>query len=127
MGIINSMRRQNAIYWPPAVPDDYGRPTHGAFVELVIVNGVNYRVRWEDSAKTYIDSQGTTRVSNAVVYVPRLPDDSEVSVGGFLWLGDAADLVDEDVPLNNPGAYEVQRFDALPNLKATQTLRTAYL
>lgn len=127
MGIINRMRKQNAIYWPPSTPDNFGRPTSGTLVELILDGADNYRVRWEDRIETFIDQYGTTQVSNAVVYVPQLPDGSDVTVGGYLWLGDIGDLTDEVVPLNNPGAYEVRRFDILPDLKNREKLRTAYL
>lgn len=127
MSLINRMRKQNAIYWPPSTLDNYGRPASGTLVELVLDGSTNYRVRWEDKIETFVNQQGTTQVSNAVVYVPLLPDGSEIAVGGYLWLGDRGDLTDEAVPLNNPGAYEIRRFDKLPNLKVTETLRTAYL
>jgi hypothetical protein len=122
------MRKQNAIYWPPASVDDFGREAHGALVELILVpGGSNFRVRWEDKNEEFLDAAGTTRHSNAVVYCPVLPGGSEVAVGGFLWLGNRNDLTDEAVPRDNPGAYEVRRFDKLPNLRATEFLRTAYL
>jgi len=127
VGIISRMRKQNAVYWPPAVPDDFGRPGYGSLVELTLADDVNSRVRWEDKAEQFLDAQGTTQISNAVVFVPVLLDGSEVVVGGFLWLGDRADLTDEADPRNNEGAFEVRRVDKLPNLKATEFLRTAYL
>lgn len=127
MGIISSSRRQNAIYWPPGRVDGFGRPTSGVLVELVITSGSNYRVRWEDTVEDFLDAAGTTQLSKALVYVPLLPDGTEVQTGGFLWLGDRSDLADSTVPLNNPKAYEVRRFDKLPNLRATEILRTAYL
>ena len=128
MGIISKMRKQNAIYWPPSTFDDYGHPVSAPLVELVLVpGGANFRVRWEDKAEQYLDTKGTTRTSSSVVYVPRLPDGSEVTPGGFLWLGNAADLTDPLNPSGNPGAGEVMRFEKLPNLKNTQQLRTAYL
>lgn len=126
MSIISKMRRQNAIYWPPAAPDDFGRPAPGALVELTLVGG-NYRVRWEDKAKQFLDKTGAVQMSNAVVYVPLLPDGTEVQLGGYLWLGDRADLVSESDPRLNPGAYEIKDFDKLPNLKNTESLRTCYL
>ena len=127
MGIISRMRKQNAIYWPPATEDNFGRAGSGALVELTLDSGVNSRVRWEDKAEEFVDAAGTTQQSNAVVYVPRLPGGDEVEVGGWLWLGDRGDLTDEVVPGNNIGAYKVQRLDKLPTLKATEYLRTAYL
>lgn len=128
MGIISKMRKQNAIYWPPSTFDDYGHPVSAPFVELVLVPGVgNFRVRWEDKSEQYLDAIGTTRTSSSVVYVPRLPDGTEVAVGGFLWLGDAADLTDPLAPSGNPGASEIKRFEKLPNLKNSQQLRTVML
>lgn len=120
------MRKQNAIYWPPATADSFGRRGFGALVELVNVGG-NYRVRWEDSTKEYITPDGTAKVSNALVYVPRLPDGSEITIGGYLWLGDRADLTSESDPRANDGAFEVQRFDKLPDLKSKEFLRTCYV
>lgn len=128
MGIIKSMRKQNAVYWPPSTVDGFGRRSFGTAVALVLADdGANYRVRWEGRVEEFIDPQGTTRMSNAVVYVPRLPDTGEIVNGGYLWLGDLADLTDADVPLNNEGAYEIRRVDSMPNLKNSETLRTVYL
>jgi hypothetical protein len=127
MGIISKMRKQNAIYWPPAGVDDFGRESHGTPIELTLADGVNSRVRWEDKIEEFVDAEGTTQQSNAVVYVPALPGGGEVRTGGHLWLGDRADLTDEANPENNEGAYPVRRMDKLPNLKATEYLRTVYL
>lgn len=127
MSLITNMRKQAAIYWPPAGTDDYGKPKQGDLVELVRSDDGNFQVRWEDVSQEFTDTQGTTRTSNALVYVPLLPDGSEVVPGGFLWLGNRSDLVNETNPGKNPGIHEVKRFDKLPTLKATETLRTAYL
>ena len=127
MSLIDRMRRQNAIYWPPSTADDFGRPGSARLVELTLVGGVNSRVRWEDKAKEFLDAQGTTVVSQAVVFVPPLPGGGEVALGGWLWLGDRVDLVSEADPHVNEGAYEVRGFEKMPNLKTTEFLRTVYL
>ena len=128
MGILSKMRKQNAIYWPPAEADDFGKMSHGPLVELILIpGGKNYRVRWEERIDEFLDAKGTTALSSAVVYVPKLPDGSEIVVGGYLWLGDRSDLIDEAEPRNNPNAYEILRADTLPNFKASDYLRTAYL
>lgn len=121
MSLITRMRRQDAIYWPPSDADGYGRPTVGVFVEL--------KVRWEGRVEEFTDREGTTHISNAVVYVPELPSGSEVEVevGGWMFLGGRYDLEDEDDPRANPGAYEVRRVDHLPNLRNTEKLRAVYL
>jgi hypothetical protein len=121
------MRRQNAIYWPPSTPDDYGKQSFGSLVELTLADGVNSRVRWEDREEEFVDTTGTAAVSSSVVYCPVLPGGGEVEIGGFIWLGDRADLTDESVPRNNAGAAEIRMVEKLPNLKASEFLRTAYL
>lgn len=121
------MRRQNAIYWPPGAYDGFGNPAMGALVELTLAGGTNNRVRWEESTQEFQTRDGTVQQSMAVVYVPVLPGGGEVQEGGYLWLGNRADLTDEDDPRLNPGAYAVRRFDKLPTLKATEYLRTVYL
>lgn len=126
MALISSMRRQVAIYWPPASANDYGETGFRPLVELVLA-GKNYRVRWEDRVEEFVDVTGTLQKSRAVVYVPRLPDGSEVAPGGYLWLGARGDLVSETVPADNAGAGVIKRFDMLPTLKANDFLRTVYL
>ena len=127
MSIINRMRKQSAIYWPPGGTDTYGRPLVGQLVELIRTPAGNYRVRWEDRVAEYIDLEGTEKRSHAVVYVPVLPNGGEVEVGGWLWLGLRAELQDETDPTNNDGAYQVSRVDHLPDLRNRRTLRTVYL
>jgi hypothetical protein len=127
MSIITRMRRQDAIYWPPGEPDDYGHCSFGELVELVQVGGVNYRVRWEDRVEEFIDAAGTLTRSRAVVFVPVLPSGGEIVVGGYLLLGPRGSLVSEIEPQRNVGACEVRRVDYLPNLKNTERLRTVYL
>ena len=127
MSLITRMRKQNAIYWPPATVDDFGYPTFNRLVALTATGSINSCVRWEGSVQEFLGVDGTMCASNAVVYVPALPDGSEIAVGGYLWLGDRMDLEDEATPTNNVGAYEIKRVDKLPTLKATEFLRTVYL
>lgn len=127
MSLITRMRRQNAVYWPPAGPNDFGKQSFGTLVELTLGGGVNSRVRWEDREEEFVDAAGTVVMSSSVVYCPALPGGGEVEIGGFLWLGDRTDLTDETEPGNNDGAAEIRMVDKLPNLKASEFLRTAYL
>lgn len=128
MRILTKMRRQAAIYWPPGgTPDSYGRPGVGPLVELTLQAGGNYRVRWEAVVEEYRSADGTVLQSAAKVYCPRLPDGSEVQVGGWLWLGAVGGLASTTVPQANPGAYPVKRFDMLPTFRGTKWLRCAWL
>lgn len=121
------MRRQDAIYWPPGPVDSYGRLTVGPLVELVSTSSVNYRVRWEDKVEEFVDREGTTQASTAVVCVGVLPDGSDVALGGWLWLGRRTDLTSEVDPRENSGAFEVRRVEHSPDLRATKILRMVYL
>jgi len=128
MRIICDMRRQNAIYWPPAGVDGFGHKTFGPLVELIFTKPTgNHRVRWKDRTEEFLDATGTIQRSNAVVHVPRLPGGGEVEVGGFLWLGVRNDLTDEQVPQNNPEAFEIRRVDKIPTFGNDQQIRKAYL
>jgi len=110
MGLITRMRRQTAVYWPPATPavDEYGHAAYGTAVEL--------SCRWEDVAKEFTDPAGAKKTSTSLVYVGQ-----DLVIGGKLYLGE---LTDSPAAVD---AWTVQQFDKLPNLKNTETLRTAYL
>lgn len=116
MALIDSMRRQTCVYWALAAEsrDAYGDPVYIAAVELT--------VRWEDVLIEFVDINGTTLMSNAIVYTG-----VDVVPGGVLMLGELTDVTDANVPKENTGAFEIMRFDKLPNLRNTKFLRTAYL
>ena len=75
-----------------------------------------------EAIEEFLDAGGTKILSNAVVYVDR-----DVDVGGVLMLGELTDITDETNVKENDGAWEIKRYDKLPNLKNTEYLRTAYL
>lgn len=114
MSIITRMRKQTAVYWPVGSTNEYGQPVYGTPVEI--------EVRWEDKTEEFMDAEGETHMSKALVYVDR-----EVDVGGVLLLGSLSSSVDQDDPKANDGAWEIRRYEALPNFKATEFLRTVYL
>ncbi len=113
---------QKAVYWALLGTDsagvvdydDYGQPQHTDPVEI--------NCRWEEITIEFLDAQGTRQLSNARVYVGQ-----DVDIGGVLMLGELADVTDENNPKENDDAWEIRRFEKLPNLKNTQFLRTAYL
>lgn len=121
MSIISRMRKQTAVYWALEGAesggndfDDFGQP--------LLTTPIEIKCRWEAKTVEFIDAKGTRQLSNAVVYV-----DQDVDVGGVLMLGELTDIVNEDTPKENDDAWEIRRFDDLPNLKATEFLKTAYL
>jgi len=121
MGIITRMLRQTCVYWALAFMesggiafDDYGQP--------IVTDPVELDCRWEDVNEEFIDAKGTRQVSRAKVYV-----EQDVDVGGILMLGTKDDITDSVNIKENEGAWEIRRFDRLPNLKNTEFLRTAWL
>ena len=121
MSIISRMRKQTAVYWALAsldsggvAFDDYGQP--------MLTDPVEIECRWEDKVEEFIGPDGTKMISRAVVYVDR-----DVDIGGVLMLGEEDDILDEDNPKENNGAWEIKQFSKIPNFRATEFLRTAYL
>ncbi len=118
MSIITRMLKQKAVYWPFASIDSFGKKVVGSPVQI--------KVRWEDVSEEFLDGKGERQLSNALVYVDR-----DVTVGGILMLGTSADVdasgFDTVNIKENDGAWEIRRFDKLPDLKARRYLRSAYL
>lgn len=115
MSIIKRMRRQRAVWWERSdAPDRFGRYSYAAPVQL--------KCRWEDVAQEFRDNQGQTTVSRSIVYVDRIIKAGDMLKRGELESDTPADP--RDIPEE---AWEVRRFDQLPNLKNKETLLTAYL
>jgi len=121
MSIITRMLKQICVYWPPAEIDsggdgfdNYGQP--------VVTTPSEVNCRWEDKAEEFIGVDGTKQISKAVVYVGE-----DVVIGGILMLGGLIDIIDDVNIKENDGAWEIKGFSKVPNLKATEFLRTAFL
>jgi len=114
MSIIRKMRKQKAVWWARnESPNTFGQ--YG-FAEPVEVD-----CRWDDTIQAFLDAQGETQQSRAAVYVDRV-----MRVGDRLRQGDIESDEPSD-PLTLDDAFEIRRFDQNPNLKATETLLTAFL
>ena len=114
MSIIKRMRKQTAVYWPFSSVDNFGQKVVGSPVLI--------GCRWEDKSIEFLDSDGETQMSNAIVYVDR-----DTPIGGILMLGVLADITDPVNIKENEGAWEIRRYDNLPNLRATEFLKTVHL
>lgn len=100
---------QVATYWPPGLPDAYGRVTfEAAPVEITI--------RWQNAAELFRDAQGNEVVSRAVIYTLDL-----LAVGGWIQLGNAAVGTVSDPRLADR-ADEIRQIGTSPSLRATQQL-----
>lgn len=116
MSLISKMRKQIAVYWAIADEpfDSHGRP--------VFADPVEISCRWEDKTEKFVDQNGEEVLSQAKVFVDR-----DVCIGGVLMLGSIGSGLNLTDPKKNVGAYEIRRFEKLPNLKVTEYLRTVYL
>ncbi len=115
MGLIKRMRKQNAVLWTRSTTSDkYGRFTYDAPIEI--------KCRWEDIVEEFRDSKGQSVFSKSLVYVDRI-----VKVGDMVRRGAIGDSEPADPTTLPETAFEIQRFDQLPNLKNKETLLTAFL
>tara|TARA_R110000851_G_scaffold46656_6_gene113570 strand:+ start:798 stop:1136 length:339 start_codon:yes stop_codon:yes gene_type:complete len=110
MGIISKMRKQKAVYWSPSSYDGFGRPVMSTAVQITC--------RWEDVHEQFLDKEGQEQTSSSRVYVSQ-----DVELGGYLWLGDISGKPSD--PLQDNNSWEIRKFENLPNLKATEFLKTA--
>jgi hypothetical protein len=117
------MKKQQAVWWPlksaESSANDYdrfGQPQSADPVQLTEL------VRWEDVTEEFIAADGTTQLSRAKVFVGR-----DMQPGDVIMLGVIADITNSTHPKENVGAWEIRRFEKLPNIKATEFLRTAIL
>ena len=114
MSIITRMRKQTCVYWALDTVDQFGAKQYDSPVEI--------SCRWEEVSEEYLDANGQRLISNAKVYVDR-----DMVAGSVLMLDGIASITNEDDVRENLGAYEIKRFDKLPNFKADEFLRTCYL
>lgn len=121
MSIITRMLKQTCVYWALAETDsggdgvdNYGMP--------VVTTPVEINCRWVDKNEEFIGADGTKHISKSIVYVGQ-----DVDIGGILMLGGLIDITDAVNIKENDGAWEIKGFSKMPNLKATEFLRRAYL
>lgn len=120
MSLISRMRKQKAVYWEQTTANEFGQLGYAAPVQV--------ECRWDDAIVEFIAKDGTTKRSRSVVYVDR-----DMKTGDMLKLGALVDVLSEldsgtdPVPSSFRDVWEIQRFDKNPNLKNTESLRTAYL
>lgn len=117
---------QLAVYWHPAGLGNEGQKTFEAPIEITC--------RWENITEVFLLREGGEARSRAKVMCDR-----DLAELGVLWIdpetfgmglneGDAlAALEDEEDPFENDGAFEIRRFDKLPDFDGEEVVRTAYL
>ena len=105
---------QTAVYWGNPVADGWGGRTFDDAVEIA--------VRWLNKAEAFIDSLGRQTVSRAVVHA-----NQDLDIGGYLYLGELADLSSDPDPKDTVTAYEIRQFSSIPDLSGTKFVRRAFL
>ena len=122
MSLISRMRKQTAVYWALLGADSAGVVDYDDYGQPQYTDPVEIACRWEEVTVEFLDAQGTRQISNASVYVDR-----DVDLGGVLMLGELTDITDDDIPKENDNAWEIRRYEKMPNLRNTEFLRTVYL
>lgn len=113
MSLISRMRRQDAVYWPKLPRNDrFGQERFGEPVAI--------KCRWESGTSQNIEANGTVITVTDLAYVDR-----ELAVGGRLRLGAYDDTPNVATPSDD--SHEIMAFSALPNLRNTETLYTAFM
>lgn len=116
MSLIKRVLRQDAVYWAPNSVRGYDGNTSGFSAPVAV------KVRWTDKERFHVLQTGVQVISQSNVMI-----NIDVLKEGYLWLGDLADVVAVTDPTEQDGAWEIMKFDKMPNLRATEFLRTAYL
>ena len=121
MSLIERMLKQKAVYWALGSAesagldfDDQGSPIYATPVEI--------KCRWEERSDEFIDRNGALVSSRAVVFVDR-----DLKVGGVLMPGTLDTGLNWDEPKKNDGAWEIQGWEKVPDLRIKKFLRIAYL
>ena len=111
----NKQLNQTALYW--------GSPSASGWGGYDWNDAVEIDCRWEQASEKFINQTGEEVQSQAVVYL-----DQDVDVGGYLMLGDLDDISSsEATPDDVDGAYAIQGFSKIPNVKGTEFERKAWL
>lgn len=111
---ITRQLNQTAVYWGTPVADGWGGRSFASGIEIA--------VRWEHKAQAFVDALGQETVSRAVVYA-----DQDFDIGGYLYLGELADLSSAPDPKDSSSAYEIRQFEKTPDLGGTRFIRRALL
>lgn len=77
---------------------------------------------WQEKTINFIDRLGRETISRAVVHLSQ-----NIDVGGYLYLGELADLSSNPDPKDTASAFEIKQFEKIPDLGGTRFMRKAYL
>jgi hypothetical protein len=102
--------KQTITHWV-ATPDGFGG--------FAFATPVTQKGRWEDRQIQFREPSGNELTSTAIVYLT-----SDVAVGDYLCLGDQTLTAD---PTTLAAAARIQQFNSIPDLRALQNQRKAFM
>lgn len=113
--VIKRWANQKAVYWAPSGHDGE---------EITYSDPVEIDCRWEERSETVKDAMGREFVTRAVVF-PLV----DVAHLGRLYLGRLYELTADEKadPSSVMTAYEIKRFNKIPDLAGTDFVRKIYL
>jgi hypothetical protein len=100
----------DVTYWGNPATNGYGAKTFDP--------PVNLKGRWEEKAERFIGQSGEDLVSQAVVYL-----EGDVDTNGYLYLG----ISTETNPTIINGAFKINAFNKIPDIRGLQFTRKALL
>jgi hypothetical protein len=106
------MRKQKAVYWAVRGVNGQGRVTLDRPVQI--------DCRWDGMQGTFTNKDGVAVTSSGTVY-----PDRELTLRGYLFQGLLVNAPAD--PNASSTCFEIGGFRSTPNLKARETLYTAYL
>ncbi len=115
------MRRQKCVWWQRE-RDDFGQPLNDKFGKPKFKEPVQLKCRWDDAVEQITNAAGEVVTCQSKVY-----PEKEMSIGDRLWKGTLVDARKGQRVPDSKDVYPVIRFDINPNLKASESLNTAYL
>lgn len=113
MSLIKRCQRQTMVYWLQLDSDSHGAPVWGAPNECTC--------RWDDKQQELQAADGTDFRSRVEV-ITQIP----IPVGSVICLGKLSEITYWNDPMKNPGAFEVMRSAATPNIRNTEALYEAW-
>lgn len=101
---------QTATYWAYSGNDGYGGRSFSSPIAI--------DVRWQDVNEKYINGNGEEVVSRSKIFLKQ-----DVTIGSYLYLGTST----ENSPYDQSGAFEIQAFSKIINIKGNDYERKAML
>lgn len=115
---IKKFLKQKAVYWGAPVPNGFGGFSYAEPVEI--------SVRWTEVSELILDMTIGIPRGEQVLSKARVMLDQDVEVGGMLALTTLVQLSSNQAPGDN-GAFIIKTYQKMPDVRAKQFVRQAWL